>query len=379
MTVRTGTQELVPRDMPTVPYRKRVKRLFGDAVFRYQCFRSRQQAHRVRERIVARQGFSRVDSRVRREIRNYSRAAFGSTSFWPWLAAYTEVHGSFVRGWIPDELLVYRLFPRANPIDIAHVSLHKTLDYRLFGDMCIRPVLIFAGGCIHDADYTRIGIDQAREVLKRHDGEVVIKRDGGSGGDDIFFVHALELDPQRYLNEGNWVVQPAVRQHDDLAKPYPHSVNTIRFLTTLDSRSNIRVLFALLRLGANGARVDNIAKGGRFLYLNADGRALTHAIDDLGIEFEDCHPDSGYAYRAITVPQFAQARSLCIEAHRRFPYAAIVGWDVVIDAGGRPRLLEWNARLPHSWMNEPHRGPLWDVDDPRLRPSPPGHPHGTGG
>ncbi|AGA33291.1 hypothetical protein TVNIR_1625 [Thioalkalivibrio nitratireducens DSM 14787] len=71
---------------------------------------------------------------------------------------------------------MYRLFPRANPVDIAYVSLYKTRDHRLFGDMCIRPVLIFAGACIHDAAYVRIGIKQAQEVLKRHNGEVVIKR-----------------------------------------------------------------------------------------------------------------------------------------------------------------------------------------------------------
>ncbi|WP_232199377.1 sugar-transfer associated ATP-grasp domain-containing protein [Thioalkalivibrio thiocyanodenitrificans] len=302
-----------------------------------------------------------------RSIRNYCRSAFGSASFWPWLAVYTEVRGEFVRGWIPIELLVHRLFPRANPVDIAHVSLYKTLDYRLLGDLCVRPVLIFVGQCVYDADYRRIGIEQAREILKAQEGEVVIKRDGGSGGDDIDFVHARELVPERYLGRGNWVVQPVVQQHDNLAAIYPDSVNTLRILTAIDGRSEVRVLFQFMRFGINGSRVDNTAKGGRFLYLDAEGRAVTGAVSDLGIEFEHHHPNTGYPYRSIVVPQVAQARKMCVAAHHRFPYAGIVGWDVFIGPDGSPRLLEWNARLPYYWMNEPYMGPLWDVDDPRLQ------------
>jgi hypothetical protein len=73
----------------------------------------------------------------------------------------------------------------------------------------------------------------------------------------------------------------------------------------------------------------------------------------------DAHPDTGVRFAGQVIPCFGDALQLCQALHRSCPHLLCVGWDLCIDASGRPRLLEWNARYNGIKFPEATTGPCF--------------------
>ena len=304
-----------------------------------------------------------VDEELLCRMRAYCESRFGNARHWPWLAVYTELRGGYHDGWLPNDLIEYRLIPRVNPGAGSAISTFKTMDYRLFGDFAVRPLLLIAGGVVHDAEHVPLDFAEAVRRLRAHGGEVVIKGDGGWGGNSVIFAAAADVDPACLAARGGFVVQPSVRQHAVLARLHPESVNSLRIVTWRDHQGGLRVIAAVLKAGRGSSRLDNSCSGGLFMYLDSGGCVISDAFNGIGMDAGDRHPDSGVCYRDIVVPCYAQAQVACLEAHSRYPYAGVVGWDVCIDADGMPGMLEWNAKSPNLWLNEALIGPLLNTKE----------------
>jgi len=336
---------------------KNFNNYYAAFVYWEQCIRSRNQARRIRKNIVRAKGFSQVDQSLKKEIKQYCRSVFGSAAYWPWLATYTEIRGEYKEGWIPDDYMSYRAMPIINPRNITYISLLKTLDYRLFGDFCVAPLMLIIGKLIYDKNFNIISREKAEKLLKEHADEVVVKEDGGSGGSKVYFVPSHKVDLNKLSGNIRCVIQPLVYQHKSLTEIYPSAINTLRIHTYMGSDSVVRIIISLLRVGTNGSRVDNVHRGGRFLYLNDEGKPATDAITGWENMGETKHPDTGYAYKDIKISALKKAKELCIKAHYQYPYTGIIAWDIYIDTNNNPRLLEWNAKSLHFGVNEAFCGP----------------------
>jgi hypothetical protein len=349
-------------------YEGKLNKLYMAYVYWGQCRKSRKSARQVRKTLIAREDRSYVDRQVKREIKAYCREAFGTAAYWPWLATYTEIRGEFRRGWMPNEYYLYRVIPRLNPIATSHISLAKTMDYRLFGDICVKPVLVIVDHLLFDSNFNRIGREQAEEIIRNAGGELVVKRDGGSGGHTVSFVQPSSINLKKLLG-GRYVIQPLVKQHHSMSEIYPHSVNTLRVYTYIDSKSLVSVKALLLVLGVGGQRVSNASNGGRFLCIGEDGKPISktyYLSGDLPMT-ETAHPDTGFPYEKIRVPSIQAAMDMCMGAHYRYPYAGFVGWDCYLDEEGIPKLLEWNAKLPTFRYIEASIGPCFDIEELKTR------------
>lgn len=194
----------------------------------------------------------------------------------------------------------------------------------------------------HWLDLREAGADELGGFLVRH-GEAVVKTADGMGGAGIRIVTTAEAhDPGRLHAElrgaGLVIVEERIRQHPDLDRLAPESVNTVRLITYLDG-DRVEVLARVLKLG-NGEPVDNFGRHGMQTTLDEHGRAPWGAFDKEGRRYL-VHPSSGVGIPGTVVPLWEEVVALVDRAARVVPAVPYVGWDVAITPAG-PVLIEGN-------------------------------------
>jgi len=321
---------------------------------------SRDEAKNIRKRLIKIRGQTIVNRRLKAEIKRYCHETFGSTSYWPWLALYTEMRGEFMEGWIPDDVYRFEILPKLNTEKFRVLSGAKTFDHKLFSGITISPLLTRLRGEYIDRSGKVLDDNQVREYLSGLDREIVIKPDNGSQGDGILFLHSKNIDMDALPAEPDLVFQEVVRQHKSLSEVYPHSVNTFRVLTQIEKGGEVHVRFVVLKFGIGGNRVDNISKGGVWISVKLNGEVSSSAYDEFGLKTGAHHPDTGYRFKDLKIPFVEDIISLCKEAHKSFPYVGLVGWDVYVNESGKPFIVEWNTNNPWFWDIEAQFGPLWE-------------------
>lgn len=156
---------------------------------------------------------------------------------------------------------------------------------------------------------------------------------------------------------GDTLFQEAVRQHPGLDAFYPNSLNTLRLMTGQPRGSEPPpVLSVILRMGRQGAEVDNAHAGGLFVGVDPETNRLRRYARSLFAHGGDCldrHPDTGLVFEGQDVPHLAEATALAQRAQALSPML-YVGWDVGIGPGG-PVLIEGNPN-PFLMMMEMANG-----------------------
>lgn len=324
---------------------------------------SRNKAHNYRKEVIRRKGGRIITKEIMNEIREYARERFGSKSYWPWLALYTEVKGQFIKGWMPYDYYKLVFLPGINTKPALYLNDFKTYDYRLFGEFSIRPLFLFISGIYYTTDLEIFDYDDLMKFVSIYDNLIVIKEEGGRGGKQIRIINSSQFKPTLLNPKKNYVIQPYIKQYKALMDLYPNSVNTFRVTTYLNRKGTIDIKFVMLRFGIDGNKVDNLSSGGGYLFFDLNGNPDTYSYDIFGFPIGDRHKNTGYIYSNIRIPQFQEMLFKCVEAHKKFPYSKLIGWDVSIDHEGIPRLIEWNSDEPYFLGVEINSGPLWPYDE----------------
>ena len=329
---------------------------------------SRLEADTFRQRVIQRTGKRTVDRSLKKHIKAVCRQRFGSSGYWHWLALYTEMRGEFHENWLPVDFYRFTLLPKWN--SFSEASLYKTFDYQLFGDFAIRPVLRIVDGSAFGYDGAFIKSDILKEYLRERFAEVVVKIDSGRSGSGTFFLDTGNIRIEELLKHRSCIIQPVLKQHKFHQSLSGSSVNTMRITTFLDENGIVNILFVKQKFGMEGSRIDHLGSGGMFIKLNDRGESVTNAIGAYGAGQLDVHPEHKFRFRGLRVPGYHSAVERCMEAHLKFPYTRIIGWDVAIDEAGEPKLVEWNARRPGIWLDEALFGPHWQGKGNSLRVRP---------
>ena len=145
----------------------------------------------------------------------------------------------------------------------------------------------------------------------------------------------------RLTENKQYLIEDAIVQHPKMNELYSGSVNTLRMVTLVDNDNVPHFMYALIRMGQKGAKVDNISSGGMYAPVNEKG-IITHAAfcDKEGI-CHDIHPTSGTRLIGFEIPYFAEAVELVKKAALVVPGMRYVGWDIAITEKG-PILVEGN-------------------------------------
>jgi hypothetical protein len=160
-------------------------------------------------------------------------------------------------------------------------------------------------------------------------------------------VERLTLTPEtdipalyaRLKADGQPLAEECVCQHPDMARLYPHSVNTLR-LVTVAGPDTVHVVYRGVRMGAGGRVVDNLNFGGMIAVVNENGMIFTDATDKNNDVFS-AHPDTGVTLKGVRLPFFNEAQEAARRAARLVPGIRYVGWDIAITEKG-PVFIEGN-------------------------------------
>jgi hypothetical protein len=320
---------------------------------------SRNTAKRLRKKAIAINGRAIVDRRLLSKIKQYSRHAFGSRSYWPWLAFYTELRGEFKEGWIPDDYYRFELLPRINPEKFVRFSEAKIIDHKLFNGSIVQPLIFRLNGQYYTKDGHLKTKVEVQDLLSELNREIIIKPEDGCGGQNIQFNHSNNLCVDDLPKGSNLLFQKVVTQHPELSKLYPRSINTFRVLSYLNKEDEVEVKYIILRFGKGVIRVDNSSAGGAHIFIHPDGRPEPIGYDNYGFPIGTRHPDTGTMFADLELPFLPKIITFCQKAHRNFPYTRMIGWDVFIDENEEPKLIEWNANNPGLGIDEARFGPFF--------------------
>ena len=247
----------------------------------------------------------------------------------------------------------------------------KNLYDLLFHDIN-RPRVIFRKmyDMLLDGDYKDITMDEAIAKASEYD-EVILKLGRFSGcGEGIIFWNSKTDDVEMIRNlvqhPKDVICQAIIKQHSELNRLNSTSVNSLRIMT-LDLHGEIYVLSSVLRMGMNGARVDNASSGCIICGIKPNGQLKEVAYDKSASKYL-CHPQ-GTAFESVTIPNYDKCISIVIElAKRCCSISRLISWDLAIDENGTPMLIEFNVCYGELDFHQLCNGPIFgDLTEDVLR------------
>ena len=146
------------------------------------------------------------------------------------------------------------------------------------------------------------------------------------------------------------VVEAFIKQHPEMCKLSPTSVNSLRFVTFSSNTTPVTpdgkmvdIAYSIVRFGREGAIVDNLHSGGMVANVDLEtGCLMTDGADRNG-DLWITHPDTGVTIKGFKVPYFEEARAMVMDAITTRKVEGYIGWDIAISENG-PMLLEVNDR-----------------------------------
>ena len=161
---------------------------------------------------------------------------------------------------------------------------------------------------------------------------------------DIEINSETDIDElHKFMIENDLFCEDTIVQHPEMNKLNNTSINTIRITTVLKD-DKAYAMYALLRIGTNNAKVDNVASGGIYTVLSDEGEIINPCWSDKTIKTYDYHPTNNLKLIGFKIPYFKEAIELCKKAALVEKHIRYIGWDVAITPDG-PILVEGN-QLP---------------------------------
>lgn len=278
---------------------------------------------------------------------------------------YTEKTGTFCVDYVPDDVYYSIIDPHFNDWREARYADNKCFYRRLFvGVRQPDTVACRIGGLWFTGDYQRISREDLQQLLSAEPEIVVKKAMGSEGGKGVYFVKGTELGSIEPTIKDDIVVQRPLVQHERMSAINATSVNTIRIISLL-SEEGVKVYSAILRIGINGARVDNASSGGITCGITADSKLRKYAYKANGERF-DRHMDSGVVFDGYDLPGYEKCLAAVPGLHIQVPRFKLVSWDFAVAADGEPVLVEANLHYGQLDFHQLNNGPLFGEDTHKI-------------
>lgn len=302
-----------------------------------------------------------VSTRYKKEIDNLWKKRYNINVDKRWFSHYSYCYGEESPYYIPDNIFHSIIEPYFNRDDYTPFLSNKNYFEKWFPGL--KHVVTIArniNGVWYDSNFNILSPTQVLEKLHKYPEFVVKPSVESGGGAGVKFINnklniqELELLTKSYTND--FIIQEVLKQHDCLHKIYPHSVNTIRIMT-FNWHGKIYMLSALLRMGINGKRVDNMVSGGVNCAIQSDGTLSNKLYNAIGTLFEG-HPNSGDMYDK-KIENFQAIINAACDSHKQLPYMGIISWDFALDTTATPVLLEFNLKPQGLDLHQRENGPIF--------------------
>jgi len=270
-----------------------------------------------------------------------------------------------IRDHVPNRLAM-KIAPALNDVkfkDVLDNKMHFSLFYGQF-DLPLPKILIYNHGNLFIAGNNPVDIGSLNDfrvliedIFAKNpgcDGLFIKKTYSSASGRNIYSIlrsdlksnDQLVMDVYSGVKDSAFIFQEKVKQHPDLERLSPASLNTIRFDTFIDDDGKIEVISGFLKMSTNEAVVDNVISGGCGVGIDEHSVKLKRngysKVRISGVDVLKEHPLTGIRFEGYPVPFFHEARDLAAKAASFMPGLRLVGWDIGIGVNG-PVLIEGNS------------------------------------
>jgi len=154
-----------------------------------------------------------------------------------------------------------------------------------------------------------------------------------------------------YNYNSDFVLQEAVSQHAFMSKLCPTSVNTIRLALYRSVKSNETIVTAgIIRIGRDGAFVDNAHAGGMFVGVSVESGTLgKYVVDQYGNKTNKWN-NIDYSSELLVVPFWKKVIEFAKYVGTRVHHHRLLALDIALDEQGRPILIEYNLDGFSYWL-----------------------------
>lgn len=184
--------------------------------------------------------------------------------------------------------------------------------------------------------------EKVKDFIKKHDC-IIIKPKRGHSGLRIFLMDILPGitdDEIKKIITGNddCVAEEVLANHEDIATLNSSSLNTLRIITIF-SCDNVELLFAGIRIGAQGAVIDNISSGGSSAAIDLDSGKIRSSFQ--GKKTNQTKETIIKDEIGFQIPCWQEVKQFVRKAALEIPQVRYIAWDVAITTKGLA-LIEGN-------------------------------------
>ena len=222
-------------------------------------------------------------------------------------------------------------------------------------------ILRSMNGSLFDEEYKPVSQTSITDILGQYD-RVIVKpsMDMGGKGVQLFTKtngkwvnennRELTLEYLRQEYGANYLIQECIHQCEFMAQFNRTSVNTIRLAMYRDVKNGeVHFLGAVLRMGGEGAVVDNICSGGRFVSIDQNGNVGSLLFDEYG-RTDTIHNGIDFSQNRFIVPDFDKIIHLGKYLASRMPHMYLFANDIIIDSKGNIKVIEINTQWFSYWL-----------------------------
>lgn len=273
---------------------------------------------------------------------------------------YKRCNGIVSDKYIPASLYFYYISPYLVNMNLSMAYVDKNMYFRHFPDVR-QPKTIFhnMSGRFYTAEIQEVTFDEAVDTLSRTERFIFKPAIESGRGRDVKMVMGGKIQIASILDdyESNYIIQEVVKQHPEMSKLNPTSLNTCRLYTYRRvGTSEYMLLGAAVRFGGKGAYRDNACTGGGFCKINDDGSVEDAIHNYRRFGWGSLKVEKGL--EGLRIPNYDKVLEIALRLHKTIPYMDLIGWDIAVDEEGEPVLIELN-QYPDCEFLQIFNGPMF--------------------
>ncbi|MBD5311275.1 MAG: hypothetical protein HDS13_03820 [Bacteroides sp.] len=279
---------------------------------------------------------------------------------------YKYCKGTISPEYIPDDLYYTYIDPFFNDWVLAKYLDNKTFYHQLFPTIPQPKTVVYRQNLYwFNSDQEIITEEIAIKTILRYHECFLKQATDSEGGKNIYVI--TSKDSIQKVNailkkiSGDIIVQEGLKQSSILSKLNSSSVNTLRLLTLLRLDGSVKLCSTSLRMGINGAKVDNASSGGITVGVQKDGTLNSYAYSADGIRY-DSHPTSNVKFNSVIIPNFSEVVEIVKREAKKHPHFRLISWDIALDQDNQPVLIEANLKYGELEFHQLNNGPIFGDD-----------------
>ena len=306
-----------------------------------------------------------ISNSQREEILSFWRQYRDVSKYMPWFEFYNWCSDgkADIKYYIPDDIYYAEVdFFFTSPRRSYELDDKNLYDLYFHGIRMPKTVIRKSNGLLMDKDYHVIDLQRAIELCREAQHVISKPARNSEGGKGIQFIdfdqdNAVDALKECLQYPFDLIVQEIVKQHDAINQLYDKSVNSIRIMSIiLDGK--IHIVSSVIRMGRDGAKVDNTSHGGLVCGLTSDGKLRDTGFDKTGTKWTK-HPQ-GAVFKDFQIVGYDKCVDVIHEvAGRLGSTTLLISWDFAIDQDGEPVIIEANMTFGGVNIHQMCNGPIF--------------------